>query len=343
MAANNPEPITHTAFEALLTTMPDIDGEQALGLALSGGPDSMALGFLLAHWASERGKKVYALTVDHGLRENSADEAKQVKEWTAGWPNTEHHILSWSDDKPDTRIMEEARKARYFLMQNFLQTVSVRYMFLAHHLDDQAETFLIRLAKGSGLDGLSGMRAKQPYAQNGAYPLMFLRPFLSIEKQDLIRTCEDFSVPYVSDPSNENESYLRPRLREARAVLESEGLTNKRLATTAHRLEKARAALDEISDQVEQDCVSRSDDILTIDMGILNDWPEEIGFRVFLKVMKSFQSGEGYGPRLEKLEALYGKIVCSRDIMKETLGGCIITYDPATMALKLQGEHKPRR
>lgn len=321
-----------------MSSLGDLGDGGAIGLALSGGPDSMALGFLLTHWAQKHDVKVHGVTVDHGLRAESAQEAKDVQGWTKDWPHFTHHIVHWDGDKPDTRIMEEARKARYALMAENFQAVSVRNVFVAHHQDDQAETFLIRLCKGSGLDGLSGMRLRQAYEQDGAYPLTFLRPFLTIEKQRLIDTCEEFNVPYVHDPSNQKDEYLRPRLRAARDVLESEGLSNKRLAATARRLEKARSALEDITDTVYGQFVTHDGADVHVDAKVFREWPEEIGLRVFIKAMKSFQSAQSYGPRLEKVETLYGKIYEGRDTIKETLGGCIITYRPDAAELIIKPE-----
>lgn len=330
--------VSHSDFDDLMSSLGGFGKGDAIGLALSGGPDSMALGFLLTYWAQKHDVQVHGVTVDHGLRAESAQEAKDVQGWTKDWPNFTHHIVRWDGDKPDTRIMEEARKARYALMSGVFQSVSVHNVFVAHHLDDQAETFLIRLSKGSGLDGLSGMRAQQVYEQDGTYPLTFLRPFLATEKQRLIETCEEFNVPYVQDPSNEKNEYLRPRLRAARDVLESEGLSNKRLAATARRLEKARSALEEITDTVYGQFVTHDGAGVRIDANVFREWPEEIGLRVFMKAMKSFQRAQSYGPRLEKMETLYGKIYAGHDTIKETLGGCIIEYQPEASVLTIQPE-----
>ncbi|MEM6780379.1 MAG: tRNA lysidine(34) synthetase TilS [Pseudomonadota bacterium] len=330
------EPLSHSEFKTLIADM--VDGKNKVGLAVSGGPDSMALGFLLSHWAKDNDVQVCGVTVDHDLRKGSDKEAEKVKAWTKDWPNFSHQILKWEGDKPQARVMEEARKARYALMQDYFKNVSVRNLFLAHHLDDQAETILIRLAKGSGLDGLSGMKAKQQYAQNDAYSLTFLRPLLGVEKQRLIATCKHFDVPFVDDPSNENDKFLRPRLREARAILEAEGLSNKRLATTARRLDSARIALDEIAQNVFEDSVIQTDSSIVIKTKSLEDWPFEIGFRVFLKAMRIASDSQTYGPRMEKLESLYSKIVASHDKVKETLGGCIVVYNPQDAEIILKPE-----
>lgn len=324
-------------FEEILSAeFPELSDAETLGVAISGGPDSMALGYLLNLYAQKNGKKVLAVTFDHGLRDGSDAEAQHVQDVIDGWSNTQHEILKWGGDKPDTRIMEEARKARYDAFVQYFKGQGVSYLFLGHHQDDQAETFLIRLSKGSGLDGLTGMRASQPYGD-----LTLLRPLLDVSKEDLIQVCEENGVKSVDDPSNENENFLRPRLRASRAVLEEEGLTAKRLSNTARRLQSARDALDQITDKVfEESMVERGESALSFDFAFIQNWPYEIGLRVLLKAMNhvTHHNNAGYGPRLEKVESLYGAILSENAILKRTLGGCIIAYDAAENRLTIETE-----
>lgn len=330
--------ISAEEFDFLLSKFPDIHNEDVVGVAVSGGPDSMALTYLLSRWAEKHGKQVLAVSVDHGLRPEARAEAEQVGAIVMQWPCVAHQILSWVGEKPETRILEEARAARYELLADFYKTETVRFLFLAHHLDDQAETFLIRLCKGSGLDGLSGMRLRQLYKEDDACSLTLLRPLLSVSKEQLIATCDAHGIDYVRDPSNENESFLRPRLREARAVLEAEGLSNKRLANTAGRLARAREALDEITDTVQGEACRDQGGGVRIDLRVLERWPEEIGFRVFLRSLKRVGRQDGYGPRLEKVESLFDSLMRCRDTLKETLGGCIVTCDRSAGCIIIQPE-----
>ncbi|MCB1721002.1 MAG: tRNA lysidine(34) synthetase TilS, partial [Alphaproteobacteria bacterium] len=131
--------ITLGNFEETLEAL-GVGGAGPIAVAVSGGPDSMALCWLLSRWAVERGVKIHVLTVDHGLRPEAAEEAIQVGAWLGGWSQqVEHHILRWKTPA-DTAIQEEARKARYGLMAEYCRVHDIRHLFLAHHRDDQAET-----------------------------------------------------------------------------------------------------------------------------------------------------------------------------------------------------------
>jgi tRNA(Ile)-lysidine synthase len=141
-------------FIEAMAALPDIPAGATVAAGVSGGPDSMAMLWLLSHWAVERDIFIRAYTVDHGLRRESADEARTIGAWVKDWPNVMHEVLVWEGEKPGSRILEEARSKRYALMAAAMKAQGAGYLFIAHHRDDQAETFLIRLAKGSGLDGL---------------------------------------------------------------------------------------------------------------------------------------------------------------------------------------------
>lgn len=246
-------------------------GGHAFVVALSGGADSMALCHMAARWAacrSARGQAthIYAVTVDHGLRPHSAQEARDVGAAVAGFAALSHHVqtLRWPDGVPVQKVMEQARAARYAALAGFCDAHGVGGILLGHHRDDQAETVLFRLAKGSGIDGLGGMRAVQrlgghmqgpvtqeperakerPGERPGERDVWLVRPLLDCGHEDLVAYCAAHGLKWVEDPSNLNEAFARPRLRGAREVLEREGLSAKRLAVTAGRLARAAAALD---------------------------------------------------------------------------------------------------
>src|SRR5690606_21458404 len=128
---------------------------------------------------------IHALTVDHGLRAESAQEAKAVAAWVKDWPRIRHSVLNISALRGQSRRMEQAREKRYEVMARYCADKKIGHLFLAHHLDDQAETFLFRLAKGSGLDGLAAMKPRQRYDDN----LVLLRPLLDTPKAALIKIC----------------------------------------------------------------------------------------------------------------------------------------------------------
>lgn len=296
----------------------------SVAAAVSGGPDSMALLYLLSRWAVPRDIRIKAFTVDHGLRSESADEARKVGAWALALPHVDHKILSWTGDKPQSRILEEARAARYALLQSAMKAEQAHHLFVAHHQDDQAETFLIRLSKGSGLDGLSGMRALQPMDEGG----MIVRPLLDVAKADLVAICDENKIPYVNDPTNENQNYTRPRLRAAQHILEEEGLSSKRLSVTAKRLGRARDALDKLSsDLFEAALKEKRADGFVFDAAVLKAAHEELVLRVLLRAMDELRPDADYAPRMEKAESLLDRFLHDPAFNGATLGGCIFAID----------------
>lgn len=312
--------------------------EKSVAIALSGGPDSMALAWLLSRWSEQtQGPEIHALTVDHGLRNESAEEAQQVGGWIKSWPKMTHKILRWEGAKPDSCIMEEARHARYNLMADYCQTQNIGPLFMAHHQDDQAETFLIRLAAGSGLDGLSGMREVQPYNES----MRLVRPLLNLDKEDLLSICRENDIPYIEDPSNLSKDYLRPRLRAAREVLEEEGLTSKRLARTARRLRRARGALEKIAQAAFGKILKEKDkNRLVFDLAGLRELPEEISLRIVLSAIAQIGCGQAYGPRMEKVEDLLAAIMKGETFKPRTLGGALFAIKDKNTSLYIEREYK---
>lgn len=317
--------LTSDEFSALLAErFPLALKNDVFAVAVSGGPDSMALAKLLSGWAAQNNKTIHVLTVDHGLRAESADEAAQVSQWLKGWPNTRHAVLKWEGEKPQNRIQEEARNARYRLMTEYCATQGIGNLFLAHHQDDQAETFLLRLSMGSGLDGLAAMRAVH---KTGA-GLILLRPFLGLSKERLLATCASMGIPFVNDPSNGSDNFARVRLRKSLTALEAEGLSSKRLAVTAERLDRARDALDKIAEKAQISAIISNDTgRMVYRIENLKPWPGEIILRVLIHSMKTLRPGGDHLPRMEKIESLFRDFMSAAPFTKRTLGGLIFERD----------------
>lgn len=212
-----------------------------IAVAVSGGGDSLALTLLLNDWAIARGGKILALTVDHGLRAGSADEAKTLNAELQK-RGIAHEILTWQGDKPTTHIQERARDMRYKLLAQKCADAGFDTLAVAHNAEDQMETFWMRLAHGSGLDGLAGMAASSD--KNG---LRIIRPLLGFSRAELRDICTAYGATWAEDPSNGNEKFLRPRLRAFEDMLAAEGLTPQRLAQTLQKLSDARGALDAVT------------------------------------------------------------------------------------------------
>lgn len=183
-----------------------------LAVAVSGGPDSLALCLLAARWAGARGGQVIGLIVDHGLRTGSAAEARQTATWLAAH-GVAHEVLTWRGPKPASAIQATARAARYTLLQDWCRNAAILHLLLAHHADDQAETAALRRARGSGPDGLAGMPAVREVPG-----LRLVRPLLGVPKARLIATLKTARQPWLDDPSNRALRFARSRLRLGPAI-----------------------------------------------------------------------------------------------------------------------------
>ncbi len=279
----------------------------------------MALAFLLARFAKKHKIALHVLTVDHGLRAESKKEAKRVMGWVAGWPNVTHKILNWTGAKPKTRIQEEARKARYALIEAYCRKEGINYLFLAHHGDDQVETFLFRLAKGSGIDGLSVMPPLQKLKD-----VTLVRPLLVNSHADLLAVCRKNRLGWIEDPSNHADRFARVRLRQSKEILEREGLTVDRVLSLVKRLERARNTLDQVTDKQEKKCiVEKTAQRIEIDLERLKAEPEEIGLRILQRSLVHVARARKYPPGLQTLEGIFEKIGAGQ-FKAATLAGCLI-------------------
>ena len=230
--------ITDIEFEGL---MAPFSFNHSFAVAVSGGADSLALALLAKRYADNHSLRMTALTIDHGLRSNSAQEALWVHNLLVA-RSISHETLVWNHTSiPQTKIQERARAARYDLLGQWCQKNSVTSLLTAHHQDDQIETFFMRLAHQSGLKGLSSMRAVRtmPFG-------MLVRPLLGIPKDRLIATLKAFNCEWCDDPSNANDTFERVRLRKTLAGLyEQEILTPDAVAISIHKLQTIDDFLDE--------------------------------------------------------------------------------------------------
>jgi tRNA(Ile)-lysidine synthase len=303
-----------------------------LAVGLSGGPDSMALLWLLSQWG---GAPIHALIVDHNMRPNSADEARLVATRVAEWPNVTPVILTRPKAEA-TKLMEAAREDRYALMADYCASHNIRHLALGHHRDDVVETFLFRLAKGSGLDGLAGIL---PVASYNA-ELTILRPLLAHPKNALIATCDTQRVSYVVDPTNSNLSFSRNRLRAAMDVLEAEGLTAQRLSHTAQRIGRAREALDFYADEFSQKhLLEKDENSITFDYEAFAKQPLETQRRVLQNAIQNLKGGRSYAPRMLSLEEVVFQLSTNRLFKAMTCGGCVISRNHKARSISVIKEN----
>lgn len=302
---------------------------QDLAVAVSGGGDSLALAYLLQRWAMDYPDlTLHMLTVDHQLRPEAAAEAAYVAQVVAAWPHVIHQTLLWRGRKPRTAVAERARAARYDLLQDYCTTHDIQYLVLAHQQDDQAETFLMRLAAGSGLDGLAAML---PVQNTGAITL--LRPLLSVPHERLLVTLRAARLKWVEDPTNQNTDYLRPRLRAARDVLAAEGLTPSRLAVTSGRVARGRAALEAWADQLWHSYAQHTSVGVGFDRDAYFILPDDMQIRLLTRALTAV-NGKSPPARMEQIEQIWAAIqVGGRQTVRVTLGGCVVTRGAKTLKI----------
>jgi tRNA(Ile)-lysidine synthase len=207
-------PLTVDELAEQLDALGGFEERPAIAVAVSGGPDSLALILLAERWARQRGGQAWALTVDHGLRPESSEEARTLAGWLASRA-IPHEILAWTGDKPTSGIQEAARDARYRLLAQWCRGHGVLHLLTAHHREDQVETHLIRRDAGSGNDGLAGMSAVRELVG-----CRLVRPFLSVPRARLRALLAQERQPFLHDPSNLNPAFARARLRTAPGLLD---------------------------------------------------------------------------------------------------------------------------
>jgi tRNA(Ile)-lysidine synthase len=296
----------------------------AWAVAVSGGGDSLALMHLAGDYARKQQRPLpIVLTVDHGLRRSSGADAKKVAGWAKalGLAVT---VLAWRGNKPRTGLEAAARQARYRLMGAFLVKHKIATLLVGHNQDDQAETFLLRLARGSGLDGLAGMQAQAPWPVEGFPGLVLGRPLLGLGREPLRAYLKARGQAWLDDPMNEDLAYDRVKVRKACAALTKAGLTAPRIAAAAAHLARARESLEVMTAAVLARAVRKQDaDSVLLDAAALVAAPREVGLRALASVLMAV-GGEYYRPRFESLERLYQRIAGDSLGGGVTLHGCQI-------------------
>lgn len=304
------------AYLEWLKTHSELGLSWAVGV--SGGADSLALIFLLADWARQSGVEITALTVQHGLRPEAEDEAQYVARLMREH-NIKHQILYWEGEKPSSGIENAARQARYDLMYNWCVAQGVKSLLIAHHKRDQAETFLMRLQRGSGVDGLAAMAPISKW-----HDLLVVRPLLQVNPEDLREYLQKNNIAWVEDSSNRCEDFLRVKIRNLLPELESYiGLTRERICNTALEMGRVRDYLEkQTSGFVGKNVCFCGEWVCFLNLRNLLGLHEEIGLRALSFLLKKV-GRLNYPPRMEEVERLWDALhnVGFRGC---TLGGCEI-------------------
>lgn len=330
-------PLSAGEFAALMAPLGPFESHPRLAVAVSGGADSLALCLLAHGWATARDGAVVGLTVDHGLRAESAAEATRVAAWLAA-RGIAHRVLRWHPPASLSNVQAMARAARYDLLFTWCKNDGCLHLLTAHHCEDQAETLLLRLARGSGLDGLAGMAASRE-----VMACRLLRPLLAVPRARLAALLRRADQGWVEDPSNRDPAYARTRLRASAAVLAREGLSAARLARTAGHLGRARAALEEgVTRLLAGAAWLHPAGFAVVDPAALAEAPPEIALRALGRLAATV-GGADHMPRLERLarldDAMRAGLLAGR-----TLGGCrfvrrrnlvVVCREPAAVQLPL--------
>ena len=344
-----------------------LENLRGLLLAVSGGSDSTALLLIAARWAEGLEKrrkqppKLIAVTVDHGLRPQSAREATAVKR-LARRLGVPHRTVHWRGHKPKTGLQEAARNARYRLLAEAAVRAGYEHILTAHTLDDQAETVLFRLARGSGLTGLAGMtaasllpvliaapstrkRSGEPKtsASPGADRIFLVRPLLRVSKRRLVATLKVHGIDHSEDPTNQDPRFARTRLRALLPDLAREGLDAKSFARLAARMRRAEATI-EFAVLAARAALApgpwRERGPIAFPTGRFGDLPAEVALRLLGRAIAHVGNE---GPvELGKLEMLYDVLRRSRSRIRRTLAGALITLTAEWLSVERAPSRRTR-
>jgi tRNA(Ile)-lysidine synthase len=280
------------AMTAIAAPFPD-----RIGVAVSGGGDSVALLALMADWARAQSIALHVATVNHGLRPEAVAEADTVATLAKAF-GVSHDILDWTDWDHRGNLQDAAREARISLMSAWAKARAIPAIALGHTRDDQAETVLMRLARGSGVDGLAGMSARSTRAD-----IVWLRPLLNVSRADLRSQLRARGLTWAEDPSNDDPKFDRVKARQALQALAPLGITSERLVQTAARMAAARDVLAQTAVSEARKIVTLHQGDVLIDHAGLFALPLELRDRIFAQAL-CFVSGASYRPRRDGLQRM---------------------------------------
>ncbi len=307
-------------------TISSFVGKEKFAIAVSGGSDSLALSVLAKLYSLENDNDFMALIIDHKLRKESADEAKQTyKNLTQN--KIKAKILTYRGEKFSSNVQKKARDLRYDLFEKYCTKNKIKFLILAHHQDDLIENFYIRLIRGSGIKGLTSLKNVFEYSKN----FHLLRPLLNFNKEELLNITKKSYSSWVEDRSNKNDKFLRVRIRKMQYKLQKEGFDPKRIIKTIENLNTAKDSLEFYIFKSEKKYLKfYKEGYAKLKSSIFNNEAQEVIFRVIIKAIH-FVSGEYYPPRSDSLKTLM-KNLSTKSFKSSTLGGCLIKKDKSIIS-----------
>ena len=297
-------------------------------VAVSGGPDSLALAALTMLYKVEKKKFFQYIHIDHNLRKNSSKEAIIVKKLF------KKHKLNLkvflNKEKIKKNIQSQARQIRYEILNKYCVQNNIKTILTGHNLEDQVETFFIRLSRGSGLTGLSAMKPLSKLSQK----VKLFRPLLDVKKKYLIEISTIVFGKFVRDPSNHDNKYLRTRIRNLEFPLKKSGISYDQIIKSINNLASSKNILDNYFNEIFDKTVKKSRHEVLINLRKFNSSSEEFKIRLINQSIKELRKNY-YNPRSKKVIRLINNIK-SKNFSKSTLGGCLFTKKKYHLSLKVE-------
>ena len=295
-------------------------------VAVSGGPDSLALVALAKAYSHEKNIKFYFVLINHNIRKDSLKEANKVK-LLLKRHNITLKVLS-NREKILNNIQSNARNIRYKMLSKFCLKKKIKSILTAHNLEDQVETFFIRLSRGSGLTGLSSMEKKTTISND----IKLIRPLLDVKKINLINISKKIFGKYFKDPSNNDDKYLRTKIRALKKPLIASGINYEQIIKSINNLASSKKILDDYLKEILKNIAIKSKKEVLLNLSKFKILNNELKMRVLNESIKILRKNY-YNPRSKKVLSLV-KNLSKKNFKKATLGGCIFLIKNDQICLK---------
>ena len=300
--------------------------KKKIAVAVSGGPDSLALTAFCKAYSYEKNTKFYYVLVNHNIRKNSLSESIKVK-LLLKKHNIDLDVLT-VNKKITNNVQSKARFERYKLIKDYCKKKNIKTILTAHNLEDQVETFFIRLARGSGLAGLSSMRKVSELSKE----INLFRPLLDVNKKSLIKCSKLIFKKFFTDPSNSNDKYLRTKIRGLKKPLKESGISYDQIIKSINNLASSKDTLDNFFIKIYAQVVKKNKNQININLLEFNKLNDELKLKTINKSIKYLKKNY-YDPRSRKVLNLV-QILKDKKFKKSTLGGCIFIKNGDSLTLK---------